>query len=189
VAKDSSAVPVRASKRVQLQRWLDQHSAREIGEAELDDLRNTLAPISESYLRTLLRESGAELAPLVAGVRQTNLDELESSLIALENEYEQGNAERRAAVRRLVITAMDHARWTLKKTGKRTAKSAPAGTETVSDQPGVSDSAGISDNAAVSDEAGVSDKAEMILWMITWLENPPLFPQWVRLRRTQIAIP
>ena len=27
------------------------------------------------------------------------------------------------------------------------------------------------------------DKEEMALWMLTWLENPPLFPQWVRLRR------
>jgi hypothetical protein len=27
------------------------------------------------------------------------------------------------------------------------------------------------------------DKVEMALWMLTWLENPPLFPQWVRLRR------
>jgi hypothetical protein len=28
-----------------------------------------------------------------------------------------------------------------------------------------------------------ADKEEMALWMLTWLENPPLFPQWVRLRR------
>ena len=26
-------------------------------------------------------------------------------------------------------------------------------------------------------------KQEMVLWILTWLENPPLFPQWVRLRR------
>ena len=26
-------------------------------------------------------------------------------------------------------------------------------------------------------------KEEMALWMLTWLENPPLFPQWVKLRR------
>ncbi len=163
-------MPVKESKRAQLQRWLDQHGAGEIGEAELDNLRNTLSPISESYLRTLLRESGAELAPLVAGVRQTNLDELESSLLALLDEYERGDAEQRAAVRRLVITAKDHARWSLKKAAKRTAESAPVDTETV------------------SDDAAISDKEEIILWMITWLENPPLFPQWVRLRRTQIAI-
>ncbi|HEY2843881.1 MAG TPA: hypothetical protein VGJ09_09530 [Bryobacteraceae bacterium] len=27
------------------------------------------------------------------------------------------------------------------------------------------------------------EKEEMVLWMLTWLENPPLFPQWVQLRR------
>jgi hypothetical protein len=27
------------------------------------------------------------------------------------------------------------------------------------------------------------EKQEMALWMLTWLENPPLFPQWVKLRR------
>ena len=31
-------------------------------------------------------------------------------------------------------------------------------------------------------------KQEMALWMLTWLENPPLFPQWVRLRQ-QHGIP
>jgi len=28
-----------------------------------------------------------------------------------------------------------------------------------------------------------AEKQEMALWILTWLENPPLFPQWVRLRR------
>jgi hypothetical protein len=28
-----------------------------------------------------------------------------------------------------------------------------------------------------------AEKEEMCLWLLTWLENPPLFPQWVRLRR------
>ena len=27
------------------------------------------------------------------------------------------------------------------------------------------------------------EKDEMALWMLTWLENPPVFPQWVQLRR------
>ena len=42
----------------------------EIGEAEWQDLRDALAPVSEGYLRRLLRESGAKLAPLVEGIRQ-----------------------------------------------------------------------------------------------------------------------
>jgi hypothetical protein len=28
-----------------------------------------------------------------------------------------------------------------------------------------------------------AEKEEMALWMLTWLENPPLFPQWVQLRQ------
>ena len=28
-----------------------------------------------------------------------------------------------------------------------------------------------------------AQKEEMALWMLTWLENPPLFPQWVQIRR------
>jgi hypothetical protein len=30
------------------------------------------------------------------------------------------------------------------------------------------------------------EKEEMALWMLTWLENPPLFPQWVGLRRQSL---
>jgi hypothetical protein len=33
-----------------------------------------------------------------------------------------------------------------------------------------------------------AEKEEMALWMLTWLENPPLFPQWVRLRRAAKGI-
>lgn len=29
-------------------------------------------------------------------------------------------------------------------------------------------------------------KEEMALWMLTWLENPPLFADWVRLRRAAL---
>jgi hypothetical protein len=118
-----------------------------IGEAEFEALRQELAPISEGYLRKLLRESGAPLAPMVAGVRQGNLDELESSLLALLDEYERGDAMRRSAVRRLVITAKDHARWAAKR----------------------------------------ADKEEVILWLLTWLENPPVFRDWVRLRRVRLS--
>jgi hypothetical protein len=52
---------------------------------------------------------------MVGGVRQGGLDELEASLLALLTEYEQGDRVRRAAVRRLVILAKDHARWAMRK--------------------------------------------------------------------------
>ena len=33
------------------------------------------------------------------------------------------------------------------------------------------------------DEAKRREKQEMAAWMLTWLENPPLFPPWARMRR------
>ena len=141
--------PKRPGKRAELAAWIERTQATRIGEAEYDALRRDLA-ISDSYLRKLLRESGAPLAPMVEGVRQGNLDELEASLMALLSEYQTGDPARRAAVRRLVITAKDHARWAAKRPEKH------------------------------------AEKEEMVLWLLTWLENPPVFPEWVRLRRVQL---
>jgi hypothetical protein len=76
---------------------------------------------------------------MVEGVRQSNLGALELSLLALLAEYESGDAEHKQDVRKLVITAKDHARW--------------------------------------------ARKEEHVLWLKTWLENPPLFPGWARLRK------
>jgi len=116
-------------------------------------LRTLLAPVSENYLRHLLRDSGIAMEPLVEGVRQENLDALEASLLRLLEEYERGDRERKTLVRRLVIAAKDHARW------------------------------------AARDEARRAAKGEMMLWLTTWLENPPLFSEWVRLRRAAAGRP
>ena len=118
-----------------------------MGDAEWDDLRRQLAPVSESYLRKLLRESGVPLAPLVEGVRQETLEALEMSLLRMVAEYEGGERERKALVRKAVITAKDHARLASRKEEARALKE------------------------------------EMILWMLTWLEHPSLFPDWLRLRK------
>ncbi|MBZ5605195.1 MAG: hypothetical protein LAO79_23095 [Acidobacteriia bacterium] len=130
-------------KRAELAEWLARERPERVGEAEFGAIFQALAPVSESYLRKLLRESGIELTPMVGGVRQSTLDELESSLGGLLDEYVAGDAFRRQAIRKIVITAKDHARWH------------PEG------------------------------KDEMILWMTTWLENPPVFREWVRLRRSR----
>jgi hypothetical protein len=140
-------------KAAELAAWMAREQPPEIGEPQWDALSTALAPISESYLRKLLRASGAPLAPLVEGVRQESLDALEVSLAKLLREYESGDAARRARIRRLVITAKDHARWVSRKSAAHRA-----------------------------------EKEEMMLWMLTWLENPPLFPEWVRLRRAALAI-
>jgi hypothetical protein len=142
----------RKGKAAELAAWLEQNHTARIGEDEFASLREALAPISESYLRTLVRKCGAPLAPLVEGVRQGTFDELEASLHKLLDEYERGNPARRAAVRRLVITAKDHARLASRSPSKR------------------------------------AEKEEMILWLTTWLENPPVFPDWVRLRRSTLSV-
>jgi len=128
-----------SSKRAKLAEWIERHTPSVIGLPEFEHLKEALSPISESYLRKLLRDSGFPLAPLVDGVRQSNLGALELSLLALLAEYQSGDAAKRQAVRKLVITAKDHARWTRKQ--------------------------------------------ENLLWLTTWLENPPLFPAWARLRK------
>jgi hypothetical protein len=127
--------------------WLEEHRPARIGEAEFAQLFTALAPVSESYLRKLVRECGVPLDPMVEGVRQTTFDNLEASLLKLLEEYEHSDAARSMAVRRLVITAKDHARLAARIPEKR------------------------------------SEKEEMILWLTTWLENPPVFAEWVRIRK------
>lgn len=142
----------RRGKSAELAQWLEEHRPAAIGEAELASLRSDLAPISESYLRKLLRECGVPLDPMVEGVRQGTLAELEASLLRLLTEYVSGDRVRRLAVRRLVITAKEHARLAARIPDKRL------------------------------------DKEEMILWMTTWLENPPLFPEWVKIRQRSASL-
>jgi hypothetical protein len=137
----------RKGKSAELARWLEEQRPARIGEAEFARLREALAPVSENYLRKLVRECGMPLDPMIEGVRQATFEELQASLLRLLEEYEQGDATRRMAVRRLVITAKDHARL-----------------------------------AALS-PLKTADKQEMNLWLNTWLENPPVFGEWVRIRR------
>jgi len=134
-------------KSAELARWLEAHGPVRIGEAEFALLRADLAPVSESYLRKLLRECGVQLHPMVDGVRQGTFAELEESLLRLLAEYESSDPPRRMAVRRLVITGKEHARLAARNPGKR------------------------------------PEKEEMILWLSTWLENPPVFKQWLSIRR------
>jgi hypothetical protein len=141
------------TKRSELARWIADRHPERIGETEYAELRNALAPISESYLRKLLRDSGAQLDPLVEGVRQGSYDELHESLLQLLDIYQRGDRARQRAVRAVVITAKDHARL-----------------------------AAHSKNASPEK---CSEKEEMVLWLLTWLENPGVFPDWARLRRAQ----
>jgi hypothetical protein len=136
-----------------LRAWLAEHQPERIGDAEFTAIATTLAPVSERYLRELVRAAGVPLEPLVEGVSQHSLEDLERTLVGLLDEYERGE-QRRA--RSAVILAKDHARFALRRL--------PA-----------------------TDERVVV-KQEMLLWLMTWLENPPLFRDWVVLRKRQMPV-
>lgn len=148
----------KASVKARLAEYLQNRQPGPLAEGEFERLLGLLAPVSRTYLRRLLRQSGTPLAPLVEGVRQEGVDELERTLVALEAVYrearQRGDLERQRLCRRLVIEAKDHARWAL-----RRGKLGP-------------------------EQAGW--RREAIEWMLVWLENPEAFPVWASLRRRRI---
>jgi len=79
-------------------------------------LRERLAPVSDSYLRSLLRSSGIPLDPVVEGVRQDSFENLERTLCALAQVYA-ADGECAAACRRAVLTGKDHARLASRRRG------------------------------------------------------------------------
>ena len=149
----------RKSKREALRAYVEARRPERIAEADFDELLRALAPVSESYLRRLLRETGIPLAPLVGGIRQDSFANLERTLLDMEREYAaataRGDASRARACRRAAIAAKDHARFSLRgphlTAGERAAKE------------------------------------EMVLWLLTWLENPGVFATWLELRK-KVAI-
>ena len=83
----------------------------------LRELKETLSPISDHYLRKVLRASGYGLDPLVEGVRQENLDILADSLTRLEAIYAAGGLDVRKHCRALLIEARLHAGFAFQRTG------------------------------------------------------------------------
>jgi hypothetical protein len=147
-----------SSKKGLLAGYLESRRPAAIGEAEWRELASLLAPVSESYLRSLLHDTGIPVAQPYDGARLKSLNELESSLIAMQREYArtlaEGDAMRARECRRAVIDAKDRARL-------------------VSRNPKV-------------DPAKRAEKAEMVEWMLVWLENPEIFESWVELRKRMI---
>ena len=126
-----------------------------ITETVWQNLLMRLAPVSESYLRELLRETGLPFEQPYAGVRQHTFEELEQSLRELEQVYAEallrGNRERARYCRRQVIAAKDRARF-------------------------------LAGNPRTPPEKQ-TQKEEMVQWMLVWLGNPMLFPAWVEARK------
>jgi hypothetical protein len=142
----------------QLRDYLEAQQPAEVTEAVWLELLERLAPVSESYLRDLLRDTGLPFAQPFAGVRQHTFAELEQSLRELLDVYvaagAAGDRERARYCRRQVIAAKDRAKFLARNSRTPEPKRA--------------------------------DKDEMAQWMLVWLENPEVFPAWVEARRRVI---
>jgi len=138
-----------------LREYLAEKQPAAITERIWEQLLQHLAPVSESYLRDLLRDTGLPFEQPYAGIRQHTWEELEQSLREMQQVYagamESGARERARYCRRQVIAAKDRARFLA-----RGAKVAPDKREI---------------------------KEEMAQWMLVWLENPEVFPAWVDARK------
>ena len=153
-AQTRRSAPPRSRKQA-LREFLAAGPITAIGEEEWQAALRTLAPISESYLRDLLRETGLPFAQPCAGIRQKSFADLERDLremLAIYAEAMRAGDEKRARYcRRQVIAAKDRARF-------------------------------LGRNPKASPEKK-AQKDEMAQWMLVWLENPEVFPAWVEIRK------
>ena len=103
------------SVKQELREYLAGEQPSAITEAVWQDLLQRFAPVSESYLRDLLRATGLPFDQPYAGVRQHTFEELEESLRALLEVYltarAAGDRDRARACRRQVIAAKDRAKF------------------------------------------------------------------------------
>jgi len=143
-----------------LREYLDEARPPAVTEAVWRDLLERLSPVSESYLRDLLRETGIPVHQPFAGIRQHTYEELEQSLREMQSVYAEavaaGNRDRARYCRRQVIAAKDRAKF---------AAANPA-----------------------SPAEKRAQKAEMVEWMLVWLENPEVFPPWVEARKRAVQL-
>ncbi len=143
------------SVKQRLRAFLSEERPSAITEEVWTGLLRSLAPVSESYLRDLLRATGLPFAQPYCGVRQHTFDELEQSLREMLQVYTDataaGNRDQAGYCRRQVIAAKDRAKFQA-----RNGRTAPE---------------------------KVALKEEMAQWMLVWLENPGVFPAWVDARK------
>jgi len=143
------------SVRQRLREYLAAENPSAVTEFVWADLLRRLAPVSESYLRELIRATGLPFEQPFAGIHQHTFDALEQSLRDMLAVYTEamaaGNRERARYCRRQVIGAKDRARF-------------------------------LSQNPRTPPERQAL-KQEMVQWMLVWLENPEVFPTWVEVRK------
>lgn len=101
--------------------WLRSRGAGRVDEALAAEAAAAFPDCSARAMREAFLRSGLDVAPMVEGVRQENVEELERTLGALAEEYAAAGVERRRQIRGLVITARQHAEW-----GSRNRKTSEA---------------------------------------------------------------
>ena len=108
-------MPSASSTKQRLRDWLAAEKPPAITGDVWRDLLARFAPVSESYLRDLLRDSGLPFDQPWAGIRQHTFEELEQSLIAMLDVYREsvalGDRDRARYCRRQVIAAKDRAKF------------------------------------------------------------------------------
>ena len=143
------------SRKQRLREFLSAARITSIGEPEWQAALRALAPVSESYVRDLLRATGLPFAQPYAGIRQRSFADLESDLREMLAVYTEAmraaDRPRARSCRRQVIAEKDRARSLA-----RSPKTSPE---------------------------KKAQKLEMAQWMLVWLENPEVFPAWVEIRK------
>lgn len=107
------------SAKQELREFLAERQPAAITESVWRELLERLAPVSESYLRELLRDTGLPFEQPYAGIRQHTFQELEQSLLEMLAVYEaaiaSGDRDRARYCRRQVIAAKDRAKFLIPK--------------------------------------------------------------------------
>jgi hypothetical protein len=147
------------SVRQGLREYLAAENPPAVTEPVWGELLQRLAPVSESYLRELIRATGLPFEQPFAGIHQHTFEALEQSLRDMLAVYTEaiaaGKRDRARYCRRQVIGAKDRAKF-------------------LAHNPRTSP-----DKQAI--------KEEMVQWMLVWLENPEVFPAWVEVRKRALG--
>jgi hypothetical protein len=146
------------SKKALLAEYLKEENLSQVSEREWREIVARLAPVSESYLRRLLADTPIPVDQPFAGVRQKTFDELEGSLVAMGEVYIRSKETGDRARERQCRNAVIQA-----KDHARFAARSPK----------------------VSPDKK-AQKEEMIQWMLVWLDDPGVFPAWVKLRKQKM---
>ena len=125
-----------------------------IADAEWNELRAAFPNASDTTVRHAVRESGVPLDALVDGVRLSAFDQFEQSFAALVAEYDRACRDGDSARARRCREVAIRAK----------------------------DHARMAARAA-RDKDRSEEKAEMVEWLLVWLETPDLFESWAGLRQ------